>query len=86
VLLPGTKAQAAGSKDKRTLRSSAWSIQVTTTKANQRVTLEPVLKTQDWLKPSGTKVSVKLKTDSNMRCPLGWCESTPIPNPKNQGK
>jgi hypothetical protein len=84
VLLPGTKAQAPGSR--RTLGSSAWSIQITTTKTNQQVTFNPVLKSIDWVKPSGTKVSVQLKTDSNMRCPLGWCQSTPIPNPKDQGK
>ena len=85
MLLPGTKGQAAGAKAV-TLGSTRWSIQVTTTKANQRVTIDPVLKTMDWLKPSGTKVSVQLKTDSNMRCPLGWCESTPIPSPRDQGK
>lgn len=85
MLLPGSKAQATGGKNV-TLGSTRWSIEVTTTKANQRVTIDPVLKTMDWLKPSGTKVSVQLKTDSNMRCPLGWCESTPIPSPKDQGK
>lgn len=85
MLLPGSAAQATGGK-KVTLGSTRWSIEVTTTKANQRVTIDPVLKTQDWLKPSGTKISVTLKTDSNMRCPLGWCESTPIPSPKDQGK
>ena len=84
MLLPGTKAQAPGSR--RTLGSSAWSIQITTTKANQQVTFKPVLKSLDWVKPSGTKVYTQLKTNSNMRCPLGWCQSTPIPNPKNQGK
>ena len=84
MLLPGTKAQTTGSR--RTLSSSAWSIQITTTKANQQVTFKPVLKSLDWVKPSGTKVYTQLKTDSNMRCPLGWCQSTPIPNPKNQGK
>ena len=84
VLLPGTKAQTTGSR--RTLGSSAWSIQITTTKTNQQVTFNPVLKSIDWVKPSGTKVAVTLKTDSNMRCPLGWCQSTPIPNPKDQGK
>lgn len=85
LLLPGSKAQAAGRKAV-TLGSSRWSIEVTTTKANQRVTIDPVLKTMDWVKPAGTKVSVQLKTDSNMRCPLGWCESTPIPSPRDQGK
>jgi hypothetical protein len=85
VLLSGTKAQAAGAKAV-TLQSSRWSIEVRTTKANQTVTLDPVLKTMDWVKPSGTKLSVQLKTDSNMRCPLGWCESTPIPSPRDQGK
>ena len=85
MLLPGSAAQASGGK-KVTLGSTRWSIEVTTTKANQRVTIDPVLKTMDWVKPSGTKVSVTLKTDSNMRCPLGWCESTPIPSPRDQGK
>lgn len=84
LLLSGSKAQAAGRKAV-TLGSSRWSIEVTTTKANQTVTVDPVLKTMDWVKPAGTKLSVQLKTDSNMRCPLGWCESTPIPSPRDQG-
>jgi len=67
-----------------TLTSSRWSIDVETTKANQRFTLPPVLKTRDWLKPASTKLSVKLKTDSNVRCPLGWCEPMPIPRDQSR--
>jgi len=85
LLLSGSKAQVAGAKAV-TLGSSRWSLEITTTKANQRFTFAPVLKTRDWLKPAGTKVVVELKTDPGKRCPLGWCQSTPIPSPRDQGR
>lgn len=85
LLLRGSKAAVRGGKT-TTLSSSRWSMLVTTTRANQRVAISPVLKTANYRKPAGTVVSVQLQTDSSQRCPLGWCQNTPIPSPRDEGK
>jgi Flp pilus assembly protein TadG len=53
---------------------------------NQVVTVNPVLKTQNWIKPKDTELFWELKPKPaaiNQICWVGWCQSTSIPVPKS---
>ena len=68
------------------LTKREWSITFTTTKANQKVTVTPILKTNDWAKPNGTKLFFSLiapakAISQHQMCLANWCQSAKIPVP-----
>lgn len=69
---------------KVTYKTSTWKMIITTKKDNQIVTVNPVLKTQNWIKPKDTKLFWQLKPQPaaiNQICWVGWCQGTSIPVP-----
>lgn len=71
-----------------TLKKTEWTMQVKTAKDNETVTVTPILKTNDWAKPGGTRVFFSLiapnKASKNQMCLANWCQSAPIPVPKRK--
>lgn len=67
-------------------RSGRWTLVIATTKENQEVTIKPVLKTTDWVKPKNTKLFFQLRPTPaaiHQICWVGWCQGTSIPVPKS---
>ena len=87
---PGSKvAVGKGLFPKTTkLNKPEWTVQVKTAKDNETVTVTPILKTNDWAKPGGTRVFFALlapnKASKNQMCLANWCQSSPIPVPKRK--
>jgi hypothetical protein len=66
---------------KVTYKVAVWKMIITTTKDNQVVTLNPVLKTADRVKPKDTRVFFQLKPErstANVPC-FGSCQSATVP-------
>ncbi len=68
-----------------TLKKMAWTMTVKTTKDDEIINVAPVLKTNDWAKPGGTKIFFSLVApdagSKNQMCLANWCQSATIPVP-----
>lgn len=67
------------------LANAKYSILIRTGYWNQVVTINPVLKTQNWIKPKNTQLFWNLRpypAAANQICWVGWCQGTAIPVPK----
>ncbi len=73
-----------------TLKKMAWTMTVTTTKDDEIINVAPVLKTNDWAKPGGTKIFFSLiapdEGSKNQMCLANWCQSATIPVPAKAKK
>ncbi|MFM9123635.1 MAG: hypothetical protein ACKOSO_00300, partial [Actinomycetota bacterium] len=60
-----------------------WNLIITTQKDNQTVTVKPILKNADWIKPRDTKLFFRLiaskKDQENQMCMANWCQGAKIP-------
>ncbi|MFM7551503.1 MAG: hypothetical protein ACKO7Q_01465 [Actinomycetota bacterium] len=78
---PGSGYPLNGKTTKTT--TERWNLIITTKKDNQTVTVKPILKNADWIKPRDTKLFFRLiaskKDQENQMCMANWCQGTKIP-------